>query len=170
KLKRILTFLNPEQDLQHAGYQLHQSLISLGNGGFFGRGLGSGVEKNLFLPEPHTDFVFAVVGEELGFIGAFILLVLFLVMFFRGLKIASKAPDVFGTLLGIGLSMSMFCYVLANIGVVCGVFPVTGLPLPFLSYGGSTMIFNFICIGILLNISRQALPPKKPTNLVILNG
>ena len=170
KLQRIFTFLNPEQDLQHAGYQLHQSLISLGNGGFFGRGLGSGIEKNLFLPEPHTDFVFAVVGEELGFIGTLVILILFLVMFFQGLRIAVKAPDVFGNLLGIGLSMSMFFYVLANIGVVCGVFPVTGLPLPFLSYGGSTLIFNFICIGILLNISRQALPPKKPTNLVILNG
>lgn len=170
KLRRILTMLDTENNLQNAGYQLHQSLISLGNGGFWGCGLGGSIEKNLFLPEPHTDFVFSVAGEEFGFIGAFFLLSLFLFLFFRGLRVSIQAPDVFGNLLGIGISMSIFCYVLANIGVVCGIFPVTGLPLPFLSYGGSSMIFNFISMGILLNISKQALPKQKPITLVKLNG
>jgi len=152
KLNRVLTLFSPDKDLQGASYQIHQSLISLGNGGFWGRGLADSVEKNLFLPDPHTDFVFSVAGEELGFIGVTILLVLFLLIFLRGIQISLKAPDIFGNLLGIGLSTSMFLYVIINIGVVCGIFPVTGLPLPYFSYGGSSMIYNLACTGIILNI------------------
>lgn len=170
KLKRILSAFSGGTDLQGSGYQIHQSLITLGNGGFWGRGLGGSVEKNLFLPEPHTDFVFSVAGEEFGFIGSMLLLVLFLVLFIRGIQISFRATTVFGNLLGIGLSISMFSYVLANVGVVTGILPVTGLPLPFLSYGGSTMLYNFACIGILLNISKTMVAKEKPIRLVTING
>ncbi|HRU92152.1 MAG TPA: putative lipid II flippase FtsW [Candidatus Marinimicrobia bacterium] len=169
KLRRILTFLEPEKDLQGAGYQIHQSMITLGNGGFFGRGLGGSIEKNLFLPDMHTDFIFSVVGEELGFIGAVILLSLYLYLFIRGIKIALRAPDIFGNLLGIGLSSCLFIYVIVNVGVTCGLLPVTGLPLPFISYGGSSMLFNFACVGIILNISRYAVPKEKTNSLVRFN-
>ena len=169
KLMRILTFLEPEKDLQGAGYQIHQSMITLGNGGFFGRGLGGSIEKNLFLPDMHTDFIFSVVGEELGFIGAVVLLSLYLYLFIRGIKIALRAPDVFGNLLGIGLSSCLFIYVIVNVGVTCGLLPVTGLPLPFISYGGSSMLFNFACVGIILNISRYAVPQAKTNLLVMFN-
>ncbi|RKY57035.1 MAG: putative lipid II flippase FtsW [Candidatus Neomarinimicrobiota bacterium] len=162
KLNRVLTLFSPDKDLQGASYQIHQSLISLGNGGFWGRGLADSVEKNLFLPDPHTDFVFSVAGEELGFIGVTILLVLFLLIFLRGIQISLKAPDIFGNLLGIGLSTSMFLYVIINIGVVCGIFPVTGLPLPYFSYGGSSMIYNLACTGIILNISKQSQLDRQP--------
>ncbi|NLA23160.1 MAG: putative lipid II flippase FtsW [Candidatus Marinimicrobia bacterium] len=169
KLMRILTFLEPEKDLQGAGYQIHQSMITLGNGGFFRRGLGGSIEKNLFLPDMHTDFIFSVVGEELGFIGAVVLLSLYLYLFIRGIKIALRAPDVFGNLLGIGLSSCLFIYVIVNVGVTCGLLPVTGLPLPFISYGGSSMLFNFACVGIILNISRYAVPQAKTNSLVMFN-
>ena len=169
KLKRIITTISGQNDIQGAGYQINQSLITLGNGGFWGRGLAGSIEKNLFLPEPHTDFVFSVAGEEFGFIGATLLLILFLALFIRGIQISFRAPDIFGNLMGIGLSISMFSYVLANIGVVCGILPVTGLPLPFLSYGGSTMLYNFACIGILLNISKKMLDKEKPLRLVTIH-
>jgi len=166
KLRRILTFLEPQKDLRGAGYQIHQSMISLGNGGFFGRGLGGSVEKNLFLPDMHTDFIFSVFGEEFGFLGAVLLLVLYFYIFIRGIKIALKAPDIFGNLLGVGLSTCLFIYVIVNVGVTCGILPVTGLPLPFISYGGSSMLFNFAGIGIILNISRYAVPQEKTKSLV----
>jgi len=169
KLRRILTFLEPEKDLRGAGYQIHQSMITLGNGGFFGRGLGGSIEKNLFLPDMHTDFIFSVVGEEFGFIGAVALLSLFLYIFIRGIKIGMSAPDVFGNLLGIGLTSVLFIYVIVNVGVTCGLLPVTGLPLPFVSYGGSSMLFNFACVGIILNISRYAIPKEKTFSLVTFN-
>ena len=170
KLKRIINAFGNSADIQGAGYQIHQSLITLGNGGFWGRGLGGSVEKNLFLPEPHTDFVFSVAGEEFGFIGAMLLLILFLALFIRGIQISLRSSTVFGNLLGAGLSISMFSYVLANIGVVTGILPVTGLPLPFLSYGGSTMLYNFACIGILLNISKSMVENEKPLILGPVHG
>ncbi|MDO9547515.1 MAG: putative lipid II flippase FtsW [Candidatus Marinimicrobia bacterium] len=170
KIKRILSAVRGGSDLQGAGYQINQSLITLGNGGFWGRGLAGSVEKNLFLPEPHTDFVFSVAGEEFGFIGTMFLLILFLALFIRGVQISFRSPTVFGNLLGVGLSISMFSYVLANIGVVTGILPVTGLPLPFLSYGGSTMLYNFACIGILLNISKTMIEKEKPLRLVTIHG
>lgn len=169
KLKRILTSIGSSNDIQGAGYQIHQSLITLGNGGFWGRGLGGSIEKNLFLPEPHTDFIFSIVGEEFGFIGSVLLLILFLIFFIRGLQISLRAPDIFGNLLGVGLSISMFSYVLANVGVVCGILPVTGLPLPFTSYGGSAMLYNFACIGIILNISKNMLDKQKPLRIVTIH-
>lgn len=169
KLRRVLTFLNPEADLQGSGYQINQSLISLGNGGLFGKGLGASIEKNLFLPFPHTDFIFSVTGEELGFLGAVGLLTLYLILFWRGMRIASQAPDIFGMLLAMGLSVMLFAYVLVNVGVTCGLLPVTGLPLPFISYGGSAMIFNFLAVALILNVSRYTIPNRKPIVLVNLN-
>ena len=169
KLKRILTSIGSSNDIQGTGYQIHQSLITLGNGGFWGRGLGGSIEKNLFLPEPHTDFIFSVVGEEFGFIGSVLFLILFLLFFIRGLQISLRAPDIFGNLLGVGLSISLFSYVLANVGVVCGILPVTGLPLPFASYGGSAMLYNFACIGIILNISKNMLDKQKPLRIVTIH-
>ena len=142
-------------NLQGADYQLQQALIGLGTGGLFGIGLGQSRQKFLFLPDPHTDFVFAVIGEELGFLGSLAVLALFAVFVWRGIRIARHAPDAFGFFLASGLTMLIALHVLVNIGVVTGMLPTTGLPLPFLSYGGSWLLFCMMSIGILLNISRM---------------
>ncbi len=138
------------------GYQAQQSLISLGNGGIFGVGLGNSIEKNRLLPTPHTDFIFAIIGEELGLIlGTLPLITLFLLIFFRGLKVARNCTDQFGVLLAVGISFNFILYAFINVGVVTGILPVTGLPMPLVSYGGSSMVINMILIGILLNISQS---------------
>ncbi len=138
------------------GYQARQSLISLGNGGIFGVGLGNSIEKNRLLPTPHTDFIFAIIGEELGLIlGTLPLITLFLLIFFRGLKVAKDCTDQFGVLLAVGISFNFILYAFINVGVVTGILPVTGLPMPLVSYGGSSMVINMILIGILLNISQS---------------
>ncbi len=152
---RIQTFLGL-LDSPKAEYQISQSLISLGNGGLFGRGLGNSVEKRLFLPAPHTDFVFAIIGEELGFIGVLALLAAFLWLFQRAIITARNAPDSFGLLLAVGIGMNIMTYVLVNTGVVSEVLPNTGVPLPLISYGGTHMVFTLMSIGILLNISAAA--------------
>ena len=153
QLARLRYFFSPAVDSQAAGYQVQHSLISLGSGGLFGAGLGESVEKNLFLPTPHTDFILAIIGEELGFVGVFVIGFLFLVVMFRGMKIAGGAPDLFGLLLAVGLSSATFLYAMVSAGVVSGLLPTTGLPMPFLSYGGSMVIFSLGSAGILLNIS-----------------
>ena len=155
KRARVETFLHPQSDVSDSGYQIKQSLVSLGNGGLLGMGLGDSYEKNLFLPEPHTDFIFAIIGEELGFIGTTIVLFLFLLLFLQSLRIARQAPDLFGMYLAAGLSVTIFLYAALHAGVVTGVFPTTGLPLPFMSYGGSQLVTSLGCIGVILNISRQ---------------
>ena len=142
-------------NLQGADYQLQQALIGLGTGGIFGIGLGQSRQKFLFLPDPHTDFVFAVIGEELGFLGSLAVLGLFVVFAWRGIRIARMAPDAFGFFLASGLTILISLHVVVNIGVVTGLLPTTGLPLPFLSYGGSWLLFCMMSIGILLNISRM---------------
>jgi len=152
--QRIFSFFgigdNPE-----VGYQAGQSLISLGNGGIFGVGLGNSIEKNHFLPTPHTDFIFAIIGEELGFIlGTVPVLTLFLLIFFRGLKVAKECTDPFGVFLAVGISFNFILYAFVNAAVVTGIFPVTGLPMPMVSYGGSGMVINMALIGILLNVSQ----------------
>lgn len=152
---RIMDWISGNQETATIGYQTHQSLISLSNGGFFGLGLGNSMEKNLFLPEPHTDFIFAIIGEELGFIGGIFLLTLFLVIFQRGIKIAKQSTDPFGIMLAIGISFSFILYAFVNAAVVTNVFPVTGLPMPLISFGGSSMLINLAGIGILLNISQS---------------
>ena len=170
KLERLTSLFNPSSDLSGAGYQLHQSLISLGNGGLFGQGLGSGIQKELFLPDCHTDFIFSVVGEEMGFTFSTLILFGYLFLYWRGIKIAKNAPDTFGKLLALGLNISIFTYVLINVGVVCGILPVTGLPLPFMSYGGSATLFNLIAVGLLLNISKYSAKDKNYRRDYIING
>ena len=152
---RIKTFLGL-LDSPAAEYQISQSLISLGNGGLIGRGLGNSVEKRLFLPAPHTDFVFAIIGEELGFIGSLLLLAAFVWLFQRGIVAARNAPDRFGLFLAVGIGLNFMTYVLVNTGVVTEVLPNTGVPLPLISYGGTHIVFTLISLGILLNISAIA--------------
>ena len=152
---RVLSFLGII-DTPDIGYQANQSLISLGNGGLLGVGLGNSIEKNHFLPTPHTDFIFAIIGEELGFVfGTVPVITLFLLIFIRGLKIAKKCTDPFGVLLAVGISFNFILYAFINAGVVTGLLPVTGLPMPMVSYGGSGMIINLSLMGILLNISQS---------------
>jgi cell division protein FtsW len=170
KIERLTSMFNPAKDLSGSGYQLHQSLISLGNGGIFGQGLGNGVQKELFLPDCHTDFIFSVVGEEMGFVFSTLILGGYLYLFWRGIKIAMRAPDKFGKLLAISLNVSIFTYVLINVGVVCGILPVTGLPLPFMSYGGSAMLYNLMAIGLVLNISKYSEQQKDYRRDYIINA
>lgn len=152
---RIMSWLSGNEDVVGDGYQITQSLISLGNGGLFGMGLGNSVAKNQFLPTPHTDFILAIIGEETGLVGTLILLTLFLVIFQRGIKIAKESNDSFGVLLALGLSFSIILYAFVNAAVVTNIFPVTGLPIPLISYGGSSMLTNMVALGILLNISQS---------------
>ena len=138
------------------GYQANESLKSLGNGGFFGVGLGNSIEKNHFLPTPHTDFIFAIIGEELGFIlGSIPVLTLFVLIFLRGLKISKRCTDPFGVFLSIGIAFNFVLYAFVNAAVVTGILPVTGLQMPMVSYGGSGMVINMAMMGILLNISQS---------------
>ncbi len=156
--KRIIFFLNPELDPLGAGYNIIQSKVAIGSGGLLGQGLFSGIQSQLkFLPAQHTDFVFAVIGEELGFLGALLLLSLFILLLWKGIKIAQEAPDLLGTFLATGVVAFMFFHIFINIGMVMGLVPATGLPLPFISYGGTFMITNFIGIGLLLNIHLRSL-------------
>ncbi|HID95453.1 MAG TPA: putative lipid II flippase FtsW [Candidatus Latescibacteria bacterium] len=153
--ERIEAFLHPTRDLEGINYQVNQSLLAFGSGGFWGVGLGHSRQKLLFLPEPHTDFIFSIIGEELGFFGAITVLTLFLIFIWRGLRTAKRAPDLFGFLLAAGITTMIATYTILNIGVAIGLFPTTGLPLPFISYGGSSLLVSMAGTGVLLNISRQ---------------
>jgi cell division protein FtsW len=155
---RILSFLNPGANKSGTGYQVWQSLIGLGSGHIFGLGLGGGREKYGTLPNAHTDFIFSVVGEELGLIGAVVLLALFFALAWYGLRAAIGAPDRFGSLLAVGITTWITSQAVINIGAVIGVLPVTGIPLPFISFGGSSLIITMAAFGILLNIASQERP------------
>lgn len=151
--QRLISFLNPGADPLGAGYNIIQSQIAIGSGGLFGKGWLQGTQSYLdFVPEHHTDFIFAVVAEEWGFLGCLVLLMLYVFLIFRGLKIATQARDNYGLLLSLGLTMLITFQVIINVFVALGLLPVTGLPLPFFSYGGSSLIVSMICVGILLNI------------------
>ncbi len=153
---RVKTLFNPEMDPLGAGYHTIQSKIAVGSGGFWGKGLMAGTQSRLnFLPEKHTDFIFSVFAEELGFVGVIILMILYLVLILKGLNIAFRAADRFGLLLGLGIVASISFYIIFNIGMTVGIFPVTGLPLPLLSYGGSSLLTNFFALGLLLNIEMR---------------
>ena len=153
---RLLVFLDNERDPKGAGYNLKQSKIAIGSGGLTGKGLGSGTQSSLnFLPERHTDFIFAVLGEELGLIGAVVLLGLYLALMMVALNIAVSAESLFGTLAGVGIISMWLFQILENIGMTIGLMPITGIPLPFMSYGSSFMITNLAAIGLLLAIWRQ---------------
>lgn len=154
RLKRLLAFSDPWADPLDTGYHIIQSLYAIGSGGLFGVGLGRSREKFLYLPEPHTDFIFAILGEELGFIGTTTVILLFFLFAWRGFKVAISAPDIYGSLLAAGLTTMIIMQALMNIAVVTASMPVTGIPLPFISFGGSALIFTMAGVGILLNISR----------------
>jgi len=156
RFRRMISFLDPWADPMETGYHVIQSLYALGPGGLFGVGLGQSRQKFYYLPEPHNDFIFSVIGEELGFIGAVTVLLLFFVLLWRGLKIALTVEDVFGSLLAAGITVMLGVQALVNIGVVTGSLPVTGLNLPLISFGGSSLFFTLCGIGILLNLSRHA--------------
>ncbi len=153
--KRIMTFMSDNVDVANEGFQVHHSLMGLAHGGIAGVGLGNSYVKDLFLPEPHTDFVFSILGEEFGFIGSAFFLLLFLLLFLRGLRIARNSTDFFSMLLAIGISFSLFSFAMVNIGVVTGFLPTTGLPLPLISYGGSNLLTTAVMLGILFNISSN---------------
>ncbi len=151
---RILAFLNPWLDPKGTGFQIIQSQIALGSGGLFGRGLGHSQQKLFYLPAAHTDFIFSIIGEELGLLGTLGVIALFMVFIQQGLKIIKNSQNRFGYFLALGLVLMISLKAIINIGVSCGVFPTKGLPLPFISYGGSSLIFDMVSLGILINIAR----------------
>ena len=155
RLKRLTSFLDPWADPRGDGYQLIQSLLALGSGGFLGLGFGMSRQKAYYLPEPHNDFIFSVIAEETGFLGGVMLIGLFLILIWRGVVVAIKCKDNFGTLLAMGITSVIAIQAIINLAVVTGSMPVTGVPLPFISYGGSALICNMTAIGILLNVSRN---------------
>lgn len=154
--QRIVAFLNPEADPFGAGYHTIQSLIAVGGGGFWGKGFLQGTQTQLqFIPEQHSDFIFSVIGEEFGFVGSIIVILLFGLVIWRGLVIADEARDVFGKMLASGIVTMLIFHVFANIGMVLGILPVVGIPLPFMSFGGTSLIINMVAIGILQSIAMR---------------
>jgi cell division protein FtsW len=154
--RRMMVFLNPWDDPLGDGFQIIQSLIAVGTGGVFGRGLMAGVQKLYYLPYPHTDFIYAVIGEELGLIGTTVILACFCVIAWRGLRTAMRAPDRFGSFLALGLTAMIVVQAFFNISVVLGLLPTKGIPLPFVSFGGSSLLISMLGMGILLNVSQHA--------------
>lgn len=161
RLKRVMAFISPDSNSASA-HQSTQALISLGNGGLIGTGLGEGTQKLGYLPMPFTDTVFAILGEELGFVGTFVVLFLFGMVVWRGLKVAQGCQDRFGSLMAVGICASIALNVIVHVGVCVKLFPTTGQPLPFVSYGGTSLIINLLAMGILLNISGAAAVPVEP--------
>jgi cell division protein FtsW len=156
RIKRITSFLDPWEDPLNSGFQIIQSLYAIGPGGLFGLGLGESRQKFFYLPEPQNDFIFAILAEELGFIGGTFVLLLFSLVLWRGIRIALGAPDLFGSFLAVGIVSMIAIQVMINVGVVTGLMPVTGITLPFLSYGGSSLTLMLMAVGVLLNISRYS--------------
>ena len=153
RISRITAFLNPWEDPLGDGFQIIQSLYAIGPGGLMGLGLGNSLQKYFYLPEPQTDFIFAILGEELGFIGGTVIIVLFFLLLWRGIKISLEAPDLFGRFLALEIAGMLAVQAMINISVVIGLIPVTGITLPFLSYGGSSLTLTLCSVGVLLNIS-----------------
>ncbi|MGB9813157.1 MAG: stage V sporulation protein E [Thermovenabulum sp.] len=154
RVRRLTSFLNPWEDIRGKGYHIIQSLFALSSGGLLGVGLGHSKQKFFYLPEPQTDFIFAIIGEELGFIGAVFVIVVFAILIWRGFKIAINSPDAFGKFLATGITCQIAIQFLIHVAVVTASLPVTGMPLPFISYGGSSLVMTLAEAGILLNISR----------------
>jgi cell division protein FtsW len=153
---RILAFMNPYAERQKAGFHLIQSLIAVGTGGITGTGLMEGKQKLFYLPEPHTDFIFAVTAEELGLVGALFVVTLFAIFLWRGMRASWRTEDVFGRYLAVGITSMVVLQAFINISVVLGMMPTKGIPLPLVSYGGSSLFFTLACVGVLLNITKQA--------------
>lgn len=156
RFARFATFLNPSSESLGASYHITQAIIAIGSGGLLGVGFGLSKQKYMFLPEAHTDSIFAIITEELGFLRAALVLVAYLLIAWRGYKIAKEAPDTFGRLLAVGITTWIVFQALINLGAMTGLIPLTGVPLPFVSYGGSSLIILLIAVGILLNISKQS--------------
>lgn len=156
RLQRITSYLDPWEDPLGSGFQIIQSLYAIGPGGLFGLGLGQSRQKFFYLPEPQTDFIFAILSEELGFIGGTFIILLFSLLLWRGIRVAIGAPDLFGCFLTVGIVAMIAIQVMINIGVVIGLIPVTGITLPFLSYGGSSLTLMLMAVGILLNVSKHS--------------
>lgn len=154
RMARIISFLNPWSDPLGSGFQIIQSLYAIGPGGLFGMGLGNSIQKHFYLPEPQTDFIFAIISEELGFLGVLIVSSIFMFIFYRCINISLRTKDLFGKYLSFGLSFMIIFQTILNLCVVIGIVPVTGVTLPFLSYGGSSLLVSMASIGIILNISR----------------
>jgi cell division protein FtsW len=155
---RMFSFLHPGHDIGNSGYQLYRSLIAIGSGGVNGVGLGAGRAKWFFLPNAHTDFIFAIIGEELGFIGSLLVLGLFVGLGLVGLRIARRAPDRFGMLIATGVTAWIVGQAAINLGAVVGLLPVSGVPLPFLSVGGTSLVITMFGVGVVANIARQTVP------------
>jgi cell division protein FtsW len=155
RVKRILGFLNPWEFSNDEGYQIVHSLMAFGTGGFWGTGIGKGYQKLFYLPEPHTDFIFSVIGEELGLLGVLVIIGLYTWIVIRGISIARNAPDLFGAYLAVGLTIAMGLQIVVNMGVTLGLLPTKGLTLPLLSYGGTSLLLNMASVGILMNISAS---------------
>ena len=153
--RRLLAFWDPWADPLGDGFQIIQSLVAVGTGGVFGRGLMAGVQKLFYLPEPHTDFIYAVISEELGLVGATAILICFCVIAWRGLRIAARAEDTFGSFVALGLTTMIAAQAFVNISVVLGLMPTKGIPLPLVSFGGSSLLINLLGMGVLLNISQH---------------
>jgi cell division protein FtsW len=158
RLMRVSSFLRPWEDVRGAGFQLWQSFLALGSGGLLGVGLGQSQQKLFYLPAAHTDFIFSIIGEELGFLGAGLVILLFAALVFAGFAVSLRCTDRFGQLFSLGLVALIGMEAVINIGVSVGAFPTKGLALPFVSYGGSSLIVKLACVGFLLNISRDAGP------------
>ncbi len=156
RLRRVLAFMHPWDDPQNSGFQIIQSFLALGSGGWFGRGLGESKQKLFYLPESHTDFIFAIIGEELGLLGALIVVALFALLIWRGLRAGLRAPEPFGAYLALGLTAMLATQALVNLCVVTGMLPTKGLPLPFISFGGSALTMTLFSTGVLLNISQHS--------------
>jgi cell division protein FtsW len=156
RMKRIFSWLDLEQNKEGVGYQAYQAMIALGSGGWNGLGLGNGLQKHGFVPENHTDFIFSVIGEELGLVATLLIIVAFIILIFCGMHIALRAKDTFGMLLAAGITLLIGCQAFINIGVVTSALPNKGLPLPFISYGGSNLLAMLTCVGILFSVARQA--------------
>ena len=165
RVRRMLAFLNPWDDPQNSGFQIIQSFIALGTGGWVGKGLGESLQKRLFLPDAHTDFIFAIIGEELGFLWICVLIVLYIVFIWRGYWIAWNARDSFGKYLAFGATTILSLQIILNIFVVVGLLPTKGLPLPFLSYGGTSLVVAMFLTGLLLNISGSLHATDKKTDV-----
>ena len=151
----MLAFLHPWDDPLNTGFQVIQSLIAVATGGVWGKGVMNGVQKLFYLPEPHTDFIFSVISEELGLVGATVILLCFCVVAWRGVSVALRAPDKFGSFLALGLTTMVVVQAFINISVVLGLMPTKGIPLPFVSSGGSSLLINLVGMGILLNVSQH---------------
>jgi cell division protein FtsW len=164
RLKRLMSFLDPWQYPSAEGYQIIHSMMAFGTGGLWGTGVGKGYQKLFYLPEPHTDFIFSVIGEELGLVGVVVILGLYALILWRGIGIARGASDTYGSFLALGLTVGIVLQVCVNMGVALGLLPTKGLTLPFLSYGGTSLLVNMAAIGILMNIGsadRRAIVNKR---------